>query len=78
MNENLVLIGSLLIFFGILLIFLGAISDQKNSKVEWGFFGLIGPIPFGFWSSKKIFILSIVFMIIILMILVLMRVIEWL
>ena len=74
MQENLILIGILLVLGGILLIFLGAILGSKeNVKTEWGFFGLIGPIPIGAWSSKKAFILTMGIIIILVLILILMR-----
>ncbi|MEM5772863.1 MAG: TIGR00304 family protein [Candidatus Aenigmatarchaeota archaeon] len=78
MQENLIFIGILLIFVGILLIFLGAILSSKEVKTEWGFFGLIGPIPFGAWSSKRVFALTIILFIILVIILSLMKVIKWL
>jgi uncharacterized membrane protein len=74
MQENLVLIGIFLIFIGILLIFLGAILGSKeNVKTEWGFFGLIGPVPIGFWSSKKAFIFTVGLIIILVLILIFMK-----
>ena len=74
MQENLVLIGIFLIFIGILLIFLGAILGSKeNVKTEWGFFGLIGPVPIGFWSSKKTFIFTVELIIILVLILIFMK-----
>jgi uncharacterized membrane protein len=60
MQENLILTGILLVFIGILLIFIGAVLGSKEVKTEWGFFGLIGPIPIGAWSSMKVFVLTII------------------
>ncbi|MEM5766356.1 MAG: hypothetical protein QW423_01840 [Candidatus Aenigmatarchaeota archaeon] len=75
MEEKLILTGFLLIFFGFLLIFLGAVLSSKNLKTEWGFFGLIGPIPFGVWSDKRAFILTITIFAIMLTIFILLK--KW-
>jgi uncharacterized membrane protein len=76
MEENLILMGVLLIFVGILLIFLGIIFGSKeNVKTEWGFFGLIGPLPIGFWSSKRAFIFTVGLIIILVLVLMLMK--KW-
>jgi len=65
-----------LVFVGIFLIFLGAFFGPKeNVKTEWGFFGLIGPVPIGFWSSKKAFIFTIGVIIILVLVLILMK--KW-
>jgi uncharacterized membrane protein len=74
MQENLILVGIFLILVGIFLIFLGAIIGSKeNVKTEWGFFGLIGPVPIGAWSSRKAFILTIGIIIILVLILIVMK-----
>lgn len=79
MQEQLILLGILLIFIGIVLIFLGAVlGSRENVRSEWGFFGLIGPIPFGVWKSEKAFILTLTIFIISLIILILMKVVKWL
>lgn len=62
-----------MIFVGFILIFLGAILGSKEIESEWGFFGLIGPIPFGAWSSKRVFALSITIFIVMLTILILIK-----
>jgi uncharacterized membrane protein len=67
--QNLVLIGMSLIFIGILLILIGTILGSKNVRTEWGFFGLIGPIPVGAWSSKKTFIFTTIIFIILILVL---------
>lgn len=56
MEEQLIPIGFLLVFVGIIIIILGTIltSSKSKTKVEWGFGGFIGPIPFGFGSNQKI------------------------
>jgi uncharacterized membrane protein len=70
MQEQLIPIGFLMIFLGILVIFIGIIlsaSKTKEARVEWGFGGFIGPLPFGFASREEmlkfIIIVSLVFLI---------------
>ena len=57
-------IGFALIFIGILLIIIGffliTFSSIKESKVEIAVGGFIGPIPFGFATSKELLILIII------------------
>ncbi|MEM5798695.1 MAG: DUF131 domain-containing protein [Candidatus Aenigmatarchaeota archaeon] len=48
MDMDIAFIGILLIVIGFLILLFAA----KPEKVEWGFGGFIGPIPFGFASSK--------------------------
>lgn len=50
MSEQLVFVGIFLVFLGILLIVVGSISGVEKGKIEFGFGGFIGPIPFG-WAS---------------------------
>jgi uncharacterized membrane protein len=57
MGEQLILIGFLTVFVGIALIIIGSIltaTKSKQTKVEWGFGGFIGPIPFGAASQEDI------------------------
>jgi len=68
MEERLILIGFLLIFVGIIILFFGSLLSafkSKETKVEWGFGGFIGPIPFGVASRedilKLIIIISLIF-----------------
>jgi len=51
------LIGILFILFGILLIILGGFIgiSGENSKTNLAIGGFIGPIPFGFFTNKKMF-----------------------
>jgi len=64
--ENLIVIGIILLFAGIMLIIVGSISSAKN--VKFGFGGFIGPIPFGFANDPRllwiVIIVTIVFLII--------------
>ena len=69
------MIGISLIFIGFLLIFIGAILSSENVKTEWGFFGLIGPIPIGAWNSKKAFLFTLGAIIILILVLILVK--EW-
>ena len=69
MEEQLIPIGFLLIFVGIVIIMIGSLLSTSKSKtrVEWGFGGFIGPIPFGAASRgdilKLIMIVSLFFFI---------------
>jgi len=75
MEENLILAGIVMIFLGILLIVIGTILSSREAKVEWGFFGLIGPIPIGAWSSQKMFVLTLIVLIFLITILLLLK--KW-
>jgi uncharacterized membrane protein len=70
MEEQLIIIGFLTVFIGIALIIIGSIltaTKSKQTKVEWGFGGFIGPIPFGAASRedilKVIMVISLLFFI---------------
>lgn len=51
--QNLIGFGILLILIGFILIILGSVLSAENIKVAAG--GFIGPIPFGFFTDKKMF-----------------------
>lgn len=51
MQEKIFFIGIALIFLGIFLTVISALISGKG-KVEYGFGGFIGPIPFG-WASNR-------------------------
>jgi uncharacterized protein (TIGR00304 family) len=53
-------IGISLILIGFLLLLIGTILSTINGaqNVNFGFFGMIGPIPIGFGSSPEITIIS--------------------
>lgn len=56
MEEQLILLGFVVIIIGIVIVFIGSVltaSKSKNVKVDWGFGGFIGFLPFGYWSSKR-------------------------
>lgn len=72
MDEKLIFISSFLIFLGILLLIIGVILNKKV-KTEFGFFGLIGPIPIGFWSSKTALLLTLVFLFVSILIILMIR-----
>jgi len=61
MSQHLITIGIVLIFIGFSLVFIGSLlsSQKSGSKVEWGVGGFIGPIPFGFASSKNMFYITL-------------------
>lgn len=67
-------IGLFLVLLGIFLIFIAGILNKKV-KTEWGFFGLIGPIPIGFWSSKTMFLLTLAFLV--LFIIIIFMIFKW-
>ena len=74
MEEKLILIGFLLIFVGIILLFFGSLLSAfktKQTKVEWGFGGFIGFLPFGYWSSKRMMYVVIACLLIISLLLLL-------
>lgn len=54
MQQNLISLGVLIVFFGIILIFIGALSGAKSGETKVAFVGLIGPIPFGFGNDKRL------------------------
>lgn len=64
MNQNIILLGTVLIFIGFILIILGSVLSTKQGKVEWAVGGFIGPIPFGAFSDKNMFYILIIIMII--------------
>jgi len=63
--DKFLMAGVILIFVGIIFLIVSsiilAVQPQQNktketeSKVEIGAGGFIGPIPFGFFTSKKVF-----------------------
>jgi len=59
MEELLLRIGLALVLLGVLLTIaaLAAGISKGKYRVEWGFGGFIGPIPFGFASSKEVLLL---------------------
>jgi len=58
-------LGVVVLFIGIILIVLGSVLGTEKGKVEVGFGGFIGPIPFGWASDPKmlkwIILASVVF-----------------
>lgn len=54
-------LGILLIILGIIFLVISVISlalqgkSKGNTKIEVGVGGFIGPVPFGFFTSKKMF-----------------------
>ncbi len=67
MQEKLFLIGIGLIFIGILVTIISAFIQGKG-KVEYGFGGFIGPIPFGFGSNERMVYIVIALSLIVLLI----------
>ncbi|MFH8080932.1 MAG: hypothetical protein QXO84_03600 [Candidatus Aenigmatarchaeota archaeon] len=58
MEENIFLLGIFLVLIGVFLIILSSF----RGKVEYGFGGFIGPIPFGWATNQKILIIIIILM----------------
>ena len=61
MTNNILIIGLIVIFIGVLLIIISSITPVNNSKTttKVAFGGFIGPIPFGFFNDKAMFYLLI-------------------
>jgi len=61
--EQLVTVGIIVILLDSGLVIIGSIlntsKSNSNTKTEWGFFGLIGPFPIGFGSSKQSFLFTV-------------------
>lgn len=58
MQEKLFLIGIGLIFLGIFITIISSLLSGSG-KVEYGFGGFIGPIPFG-WATNKNMLYAII------------------
>jgi len=57
MTDKIITIGIGLILFGILLLIIGSLIDltKPNTKTDIAVGGFIGPIPFGFFTEKRMF-----------------------
>lgn len=78
MEEKIIFMGLILIAIGIILLFIGTILSSKNynvgkTKTEIAIGGFVGPIPFGFFTSKRIFLIWLILFILFLAILILLR-----
>ncbi len=65
MDERFLLLGLILILLGFFLVFISPFVGSKGkseAKVEIAVGGFIGPIPFGFATSKEALYLLIVIM----------------
>ena len=60
---DLITLGFLVVFIGIIIIFLGALGGKGESKVAVG--GFIGFIPFGFANDKRLFWSLLIVMVVI-------------
>ncbi len=67
MHEKLFLVGIGLIFLGIFVTIISSLIHGKG-KVEYGFGGFIGPIPFGWASNPRILFIIIAISLIFLLI----------
>lgn len=57
MQDKIIFIGIGLIFLGIALLVIGSFfgAGKQESKINTAVGGFVGPIPFGFFTSKKMF-----------------------
>ena len=64
MKANIVfLIGFVLLFLGIIFIIVSSfLQGDKNTKTNVAVGGFIGPIPFGFFSNKKMLVPFLIIM----------------
>ncbi|MCD6477900.1 MAG: DUF131 domain-containing protein [Candidatus Aenigmarchaeota archaeon] len=53
--QDLIILGVVLLFIAIILIIVGFVlsAEKEGGKIEFGFGGFIGPIPFGWASDPK-------------------------
>jgi len=68
MQQQIISIGILLIFIGTLMLIIGSLVgvSKGQNKVDAAIGGFIGPIPFGFFTSKRIFWIWIIIFLILL------------
>lgn len=71
MEEKILLIGIVLIFVGIILTIISAFLSNK--RVEYGFGGFIGPIPFGWATNQKMLMIIVILMMIFLLYMLILR-----
>jgi uncharacterized membrane protein len=79
MEEQLIRIGIAVVFIGVALIVLGGslAALKSRSKVEWAVGGILGFVPFGFGTNKKLAILAMAVSTIFLLFLVLLKLRGW-
>lgn len=53
-NEQLIVLGILLVVVGLIVLFIGSIVGAEKTQVKVGVGGFIGPIPFGFANDPRI------------------------
>ncbi len=58
--EELIKIGIVVIFTGMLLTIIGILLSAKTENVKVAVGGFIGPIPFGFANDTKLLVLLII------------------
>lgn len=75
--EKLILIGLVVVLIGIIIMIIGSISlvlsGGNSGKTNVAVGGFIGPIPFGFFTSKKMFWIWLLMLVIIIVFWFLMR-----
>lgn len=61
LQQKLVLIGIFLIIAGFLLVLFGSLLSAKaKTEAKVAVVGLLGPIPFGFGTDKKLFLITLI------------------
>ncbi len=70
MQNSIIIIGLFFVLIGMLLLIIGSViagnsSDRIKGKAEYAIGGFIGPIPIGFFSSKKMFWTWLIIMVVI-------------
>ncbi|MFQ6010510.1 MAG: hypothetical protein ACE5J7_05340 [Candidatus Aenigmatarchaeota archaeon] len=72
-EQNIVLIGFILLVLGIALIIIGSILSGKG-ETKWAVGGFIGPLPFGVGSSMQLAVLVTIIAFVIFILLIAFRV----
>lgn len=80
---NIITIGFIFVLMGFLIIFIGSLlaamqaptNGKSNLKVS--FFGLLGPIPFGFSNDKRLFVFTVIITLVVVILIIFMRSAKW-
>jgi uncharacterized membrane protein len=73
MQQNLIPLGFTIVLIGIVVIILGSVLSAKSENVKFSFFGLIGPIPFGFANDRRLFMVTLGLFVVILIVYFILR-----
>lgn len=77
--EQLISIGVLIVMIGIVLVIAGSILTaikSKKTKTEWSVVGLIGPLPVGFSSNKKMLLIGFAILVIFILLFIILNLIR--